>query len=268
MFNRILWVLSALLLLPSTLLAQSSATVNTTNERACFWYGAFAAGTDQFIAGDQSVSCVNPGETAYGWLAFDESQVCEWQGDWFKFPLTTTAPPSGPTLGALGNYFWGAKGGNYYRGGNCAATPPPPPPPPPPPQCVNKSFTFGGGGQIARFPEGFVNPWLPLWLGPFYLDLPKFKYHVYAWSYDDHSHKKDGYQNEIGEFWLDYGLIVGPTQDIPDDQDYQFSDLGVWDVTQDVKFFYVVHATRGAVSEPTGSFAPQVVYFNCAEGGQ
>lgn len=171
--------------------------------------------------------------------------------------------------------------GMLYPQSNCwnpPDEPSPPVPPVTPPQCVDKSFTFGGEPSIARFPDGFVDPWLPLWRGPYYLNIPKHRYHVYAWTYDCHSCKpgERAQSKEIGEFWLgenavETGLIIGPTEDIPDDPslpivelDYKFTDLGEWDITQDITYFYVVHALRGPVDEPTHSFQPLVLYLNCA----
>lgn len=173
------------------------------------------------------------------------------------------------TMSDLGNLPLLASG-KLYPQANCWNPPDALPPPPPPPSCVNTSFTFGGEPAIARFPDGFMDPWLPLWRGPFYLSVPAHRYHLHAWTYDPHSVKHDGTQCcEIAEYWLGEnavadGLIVGPTTDIKDDEDYAFTDLGVWDIP-DIKLFYVVHARRGPVSEPTDSFSPLVLYFNCVQ---
>lgn len=176
-------------------------------------------------------------------------------------------PAAQYTMSDLGNLPLLASG-KLYPTANCWNPPDVPTPPPPQPSCVNTSFTFGGEPAIARFPDGFMDPWLPLWRGPFYLNVPAHRYHLYAWTYDAHSVKHDGTQDaEIGEFWLETEngmLIVGPTLDIPDDSDYAFSDLSVWDIP-DVKLFYAVHALRGSVSEPTDSFSPLVLYFNCVQ---
>lgn len=176
-------------------------------------------------------------------------------------------PAARYTMSDLGNLPLLASG-KLYPTANCWNPPDAPPPPSPPPSCVNTSFTFGGTPTIARFPGGFKNPWFPLWVGPFYLNVPAHRYHLYAWTYDAHSDKHDGTQpDEIGEFWLETAngmLIIGPTVDIPDDSDYAFSDLGEWEIP-DVKLFYAVHAYRGAVSEPTHSFSPLVLYFNCVQ---
>lgn len=148
-----------------------STTVNTSGERACFWYTAWDASKDEvnqtFIQGS-SISCVDPGETAEGWLSFDEAPYCKMQGDWLKFPLTTTSAPPGPTLGALNNFFWDAKGGEFYRGGGCTPVVPPPPPPPvvppppPPPsaRCMAQGqYTFlPDRSTIAQFPATYGGP--------------------------------------------------------------------------------------------------------------
>lgn len=195
-------------------------------------------------------------------VAFDRDPCKTYQYD----TVWGVNPAARYTMSDLGNVKLLASG-NLYPQANCW-NPPDEQKPTPMPQCVNTSFTFGGEPTIARFPDGFESPWFPLWVGPFYLSVPAHRYHLYAWTYDDHAHKNDGTQDaEIGEFWLETAsgmLIIGPTLDIADDQDYAFSDLGVWTLPE-IKMFYAVHALRGSVSEPTDSFSPLVLYFNCVQ---
>lgn len=153
---------------------------------------------------------------------------------------------------------------------------PPEPPPPPPPACVSPgSFSFGGSPTIARFPEGFVNPWFPEFIGPFYWWVPPGTYHITMWTGDDHVDqptrgiigKYDGPQDERGTLVFDSGDVIGPTNDVPDDQNKAFTDFGTRALSGFTRFWFV-HAAPANPPEPTGSFYPIALTFTCVEGGQ
>lgn len=156
--------------------------------------------------------------------------------------------------------------------------PPPPLPPivPPPPVCVSPgSFSFGGSPTIARFPTGYPNPWFPEMIGPFYWLVPPGTYHITMWTGDDHVDqptrgivgKYDGPQDERGTLVFDSGDILGPTNDVPDDQNKAFTDFGTRALSGFTRFWFV-HAAPANPPEPTGSFYPIALTITCVEGGQ
>lgn len=151
---------------------------------------------------------------------------------------------------------------------------PPEPPPPPPPACVSPgSFSFGGSPTIARFPTGYPNPWFPEMIGPFYWWVPPGTYHITMWTGDDHVDqptrgivgKYDGPQDERGTLVFDSGEVIGPTNDVPDDQNKSFTDFGNRSLSGFTRFWFV-HAAPANPPEPTGSFYPIALTITCVEG--
>lgn len=141
----------------------------------------------------------------------------------------------------------------------------PPDAPPPPPSCPTYTYTFGGSPAIARFPPGFVNPWLPLWRGPFYLFVPAGRYLLTVVTGDQHvgpDGKYDGPQDERGNLWLDNGQIIGPTKLIPEFENSVTSIFRV-NLLMDTKLFYFVHAATSPVTVPTDSFYIERLTFRC-----
>ncbi len=149
----------------------------------------------------------------------------------------------------------------------CAPPPPEPPPPPVEPQCVSRTFTFGGSPTIARFPDGFANPWFPESVGPFYFSAPVDVYRITAVTGDNHvgpGGKNDGTQaHEIGSFVFDNGWVLGPTNDVPDDVNSVVTDFGVRGLISPLHSFYFVHAGPTNPAVPTDSVFPITLTFTC-----
>ncbi len=179
------------------------------------------------------------------------------------------------TLSDVGNYFYASGGFSQVDPSQCAPTPPtspsqvtPPPPQDGEPPCVAPgTFNIGGSPSIARFPDGYTNPWFPAERGPFYWAVPVGVWRVTAVTGDNHvgvDGKYDGTQaHEVGTFVLSSGQTLGPTLDVPDDQNYVVTDFGIKPLISGFLWFKFVHAGPTNPAEPTDSFFPVSLTLSC-----